>query len=558
MNKLKKILNEKSNKMKKEDWIIAIILCLIFGVLAFYKLGSNKNPQTFYNFKENDTLLFELNDNTYISKLRYFTGECTGNYNLYISSDGDNYKDLGSFKGDYEFAWYDLDIKEELKYLKIVSTDYNSYLGEIMLYDENNNKMNIFYNDDGYLLIDESYDVPDEIGYMNSTYFDELYFARTAYDYVNGLPASEWTHPPLAKLIQAIPIYFMGMTPFAYRLIGVIFGMLLVLVIYYFAKLMFKNRLYAIFAGLLITFENFHLVQSRIGTSDSVLILFMVLSSLYMYKYICLKSNDKLKTKIVNLFLSGLFFGLSICVKWTGFYLGLGICIAFFVKFIFDLSTPSRKDYFKIISLCLVFYILIPCLIYMLSYFLFPSMETRMVNNFSSLLLQIKDMYQFHSTLDASHPFSSRWYTWPIMYKPVWYHIAYTSNELKSTIAAIGNPAIWWFGIFAFIYVVISGIKKLDRDKLYLLTIILCLFLPYAFIGRVMFLYHYYPVIPFLILCITMFIKYINEKVGRTWIMYAYLGVVIVVFFMFYPVTTGIPVSNEYIESLKWFSSWIF
>lgn len=194
----------------------------------------------------------------------------------------------------------------------------------------------------------------------------------------------------------------------------------------------------------------------------------------------------------------------------------------------------------------------------MLSYFLFPSMETRMVNNFSSLLLQIKDMYQFHLTLDASHPFSSRWYTWPIMYKPVWYHIAYTSNELKSTIAAIGNPAIWWFGIFAFIYVVISGIKKLDRDKLYLLTIILCLFLPYAFIGRVMFLYHYYPVIPFLILCITMFIKYINEKVGRTWIMYAYLGVVIVVFFMFYPVTTGIPVSNEYIESLKWFSSWIF
>ena len=66
MNKLKKILNEKSNKMKKEDWIIAIILCLIFGVLAFYKLGSNKNPQTFYNFKENDTLLFELNDNTYL------------------------------------------------------------------------------------------------------------------------------------------------------------------------------------------------------------------------------------------------------------------------------------------------------------------------------------------------------------------------------------------------------------------------------------------------------------------------------------------------------------
>lgn len=555
---MKKIFSEKSNKMKKNDWIISIMLCLIFGILAFYNLGINKNPQTFYNFQYNDSVLIELDDNIYVSKLRYFTGENVGEYEVYISEDDENYIFIGSFKGSYEFAWYDYEINSKFKYLKLVSIDYNSYLGEIMLYDEDNNKLNIISSDNGYLLVDEPQYVVDEIGYMNSTYFDELYFARTAYDYVNGLPASEWTHPPLAKLIQAIPIYFIGMTPFAYRLTSVIFGMLLVLTIYYFAKLIFKNRLYATFAGLLITFENFHLVQSRIGTTDSMLILFMVLSSLFMYKYICLDEKSSFKIKVINLFLSGLFFGLSISVKWTGFYLGLGICIAFFVKFIFDLTTKNRNDYLKIIPLCIIFYIVIPCLIYSLSYFLFPNMETRMVNNFSSLILQIKDMYQFHSTLDASHPFSSRWYTWPIMYKPVWYHIEYLSNGLKSTIAAIGNPAIWWFGIFAFIYLVISGIRKLDRDKLYLVTIILCLFLPYAFIGRVMFLYHYYPVIPFLILGITMFIKYINEKVGRTWIMYAYLGVVIVLFFMFYPVTTGIPVSNEYIESLKWFSSWIF
>lgn len=555
---MKKKFSEKSNKMKKNDWIISIILCLIFGILAFYNLGINKNPQTFYNFQYNDSVLIELNDDIYVSKLRYFTGENVGEYEVYISEDDENYIFIGSFKGSYEFAWYDYEINSKFKYLKLVSIDYNSYLGEIMLYDEDNNKLNIISSDNGYLLVDEPQYVVDEIGYMNSTYFDELYFARTAYDYVNGLPASEWTHPPLAKLIQAIPIYFIGMTPFAYRLTSVIFGMLLVLTIYYFAKLIFKNRLYATFAGLLITFENFHLVQSRIGTTDSMLILFMVLSSLFMYKYICLDEESSFKIKVINLFLSGLFFGLSISVKWTGFYLGLGICIAFFVKFIFDLTTKNRKDYLKIIPLCIIFYIVIPCLIYSLSYFLFPNMETRMVNNFSSLILQIKDMYQFHSTLDASHPFSSKWYTWPIMYKPVWYHIEYLSNGLKSTIAAIGNSAIWWFGIFAFIYLVISGIRKLDRDKLYLVTIILCLFLPYAFIGRVMFLYHYYPVIPFLILGITMFIKYINDKVGRTWIMYAYLIVVTILFFIFYPVTTGIPVSTEYVDSLKWFSSWIF
>ena len=292
MSKLNKILNDKSNKMKKTDWIIAIILCLIFGIFAFYKLGSNINTETYAYFNNNDTVNFELNKVTYVSKMRYFMGSDIGDYSIYYSIDGDDYFYLTGIKREYEFKWYDIYIGSDVKYLKIVSDSDNCYLGEIMLYDKDNNKISISSNDNGKKLIDESYTIPDEISYFNSTYFDEIYFARAAYDYVVGLPASEWTHPPFAKLIQAIPIYLLGMNPFSYRLIGVICGMLLVLVMYYFAKLMFKNRIYAVFAGLLIVFDNFHLVQSRIGTSDSELILFMVLSSLFMYKYLLLNKKE--------------------------------------------------------------------------------------------------------------------------------------------------------------------------------------------------------------------------------------------------------------------------
>lgn len=560
MGKLNKILNDKSNKMKKTDWIIAVILSLIFGIFAFYKLGSNKNPETYAYFNYNDTVNLELNEVTYVSKMRYFMGSDIGDYDIYISNDGINYSYLTEIKKEYEFKWYDIDIDSDIKYLKIVSDSDNCYLGEIMLYDKENNFINISSNDNGKKLIDESYTVPDEISYFNSTYFDEIYFARAAYDYVVGLPASEWTHPLLAKLIQAIPIYLLGMNPFSYRLTSVISGMLLVLVMYYFAKLMFKDRIYAIFTSLLIVFDNFHLVQSRIGTSDSVLILFMVLSSLFMYKYLLLNKKDDFHLKVFYLSLSGLFFGLSICVKWTGFYLGLGICILFFIKLIKEIISDKKisKNNIKIILSCILFYILIPCSIYIFCYFMFPNLELRTINNMNDLINQLKDMYQFHSTLDASHPFSSKWYTWPIMYKPLWYDVNIFSNGLKSTIVAIGNPIIWWSGIIAFIYVVIEYIKNKKYNNLFLIIIILCLFLPYAFIGRVMFIYHYYPVIPFLILGITMFIKYINEKVNSYYIMYIYLSIVIVLFFMFYPVTTGIPVSIKYIENLKWFSSWIF
>ena len=70
-----------------------------------------------------------------------------------------------------------------------------------------------------------------------------------------------------------------------------------------------------------------------------------------MYKYLLLNKKDDIHLKVFYLSLSGLFFGLSICVKWTGFYLGLGICILFFIKLIKEIISDKKisKDNIKII-----------------------------------------------------------------------------------------------------------------------------------------------------------------------------------------------------------------
>ena len=75
-------------------------------------------------------------------------------------------------------------------------------------------------------MIDERHTVPKQISHLNSTYFDEIYFARTAYEYANGLPAYEWVHPPLGKLLMAIPIKLGKMAPFYYRFMGNVAGIL--------------------------------------------------------------------------------------------------------------------------------------------------------------------------------------------------------------------------------------------------------------------------------------------------------------------------------------------
>ena len=59
---------------------------------------------------------------------------------------------------------------------------------------------------------------------MNSTYFDEIYHARTAYEHIHGIRPYENTHPPLGKILIGIRIRLFGMTPFGWRFIGTLLG----------------------------------------------------------------------------------------------------------------------------------------------------------------------------------------------------------------------------------------------------------------------------------------------------------------------------------------------
>lgn len=87
---------------------------------------------------------------------------------------------------------------------------------------------------------------------------------------------------------------------------------------------------------------------------------------------------------------------------------------------------------------------------------------------------------------------------------------------------------------------------------------ILATWLPFAFIGRIMFLYHFFPTLAFYILTIVAFIKMLNDQTKYNAILIAYILIVIAVFMIFYPVTSGMTVSKEYVESIKWLKTWTF
>lgn len=555
-----------TRELHKMDWIIIGVLVFVYGIISFMNLGSFKNPQTFYKFQSiEDEVVFDVGDTSKsISKIRMFAGEINGSYDIYVSNDNESYNYVTTIEQGMSFAWNDADINQDLKYIKLVSRSQDVFLGEIQLYDNYGAKViTRALNDGAALLIDEPEAVPATISHMNSAYFDEIYFARSAYEYVHGLEVMEWVHPPLGKLIQAIPIAIFGMTPFFYRLMGNLAGILMIPVMYALGKTIFKDRRYGLLAALLMMFDNFHFAQSRMGTVDTFLVLFIMLSALFMFKYITLEKKDSLRKKFLYLGFSGLFIGCSIATKWTGLYAGLALAIAFFTDLFFKygktrITTDDKKELLKIIGYCVIVFVIVPVLIYFLSYILFPNVYPGKVNSVSKVFDQMNGMYQYHSTLTEDHDFSSKWYTWPIMEKPVWYYLGYLGSSMRGTISGIGNPAIWWVGIIGSIFALVSALVKRDRENSYLILFILCSWLPYMLIGRVMFMYHFFPTLPFWMLTIVSFIKYLTEKIKNNSIYVFYIAVVILFFTYFYPAVSGVAVSNNYLDTLLWFSTWYF
>lgn len=550
MLKVKAYLNEDNKKLTYKDYFTILVIIIVYGLISFYNLGSKTSPNTIQTFSKMDSLIIELKTKEDIIKMKVFNGDKNAEYQIYVSDDNKKYHYVTKILGEGSFAWDDLRIITKGKFLKLLFIE-DSSVGELALYDNNQKQISInnisLNNKKISYLTDEQDLIPKQISYFNSTYFDEIYFARTAYEYTKGLETYEWVHPPLGKLIQAIPIFITKkMTPFNYRLMGNISGILMIVLMYYFGKLLFKKRKYALISALLMALDTFHFVQTRIGTVDSHLVLFILCSLYFMSKFIYSKDS-------IFLFFSGLFFSFSICVKWTGFYSGLALAIIYFL-FIFNNKTEIISHIFKGI----LYFVILPLILYCSLYLIFPNNRVNYTNNINKIIEHQKDIYNYHSNLKSKHYFSSKWYTWPIVYKPVWYHNQETKSNKRETISAIGNIAIWWVGIISVFYLIFKTIRKKSRESSLLLIMIFCLWIPYAFIGRVMFIYHFFPVLPPLILSIVLMLKDISLKTKKEIIIPCYLIIVLTFFVIYYPVISGTAVDNEYIEKLRLFDSWYF
>ena len=544
---MKKFLNEKNIKLKKPDYIIISIIVIIYSILSFYNLGDIKAPQTYYEMIENEMITIELKKPEDIIKIRYYEMQNSSSYQIYVSNDNEEFKNPIISNSNGSFSWTETKILKDAKYIRLASADKSS-LGEIALYG-NDNKIitikKITSNDkEIYGLTDEQKFIPKKLSYLNSTYFDEIFYARTAYEYINNLNKYDWFTPPLGKLIIAIPIKISNtMAPFYYRLMGNLAGIIMIPLMYLLAKELFKKRKYSIFAALLIILDNFHFVESRISSINIYLALFIMFAFYFIFRFI----NGKNQT--ISLLLSGLFLGLAISVKWTGLFAIIPLTIIILTDLI-----KNKKINIALSTELLVFLIVLPITIYLSSFYIFP----KLINtnyNYNNIIEQHKEMINYNRLSKVENNSVTKWYQLPLFIKPVWYYTNEIDTTHTQTIVNLGNIAIYWFSIVALIYLIIKVFKKKEETSIHLLIIYLGLFIPNIIINN-LFQYDYLLLMPYVLLIIVNLFRDLEEKNKTDYIIPIYLIIVLIVFMVYFPVSSGRNISNEYTENIKILNTW--
>jgi len=549
--------DKKSYKLCRTDALIMALICLVYGSVAFYKLGNTQSPQSFVSMQDKTACVeLELSEPR-VSRLMLYTGIGIGSYTIEYTTDGtDNYV-LAEFEQSHaeNLKWHDvaLDYYVSGGTVKITGRG-NVYLGEVVPLTAEGNVIGC--SSELEALCDEQQLVPEKQHFLNSSYFDEIYHARTAWEHLEGIYPYEITHPPLGKILIGRGISLFGMTPFGWRFTGVLMGVLMLPIIYVFSKKLFGGRAVPAAVTLLMATDFMHFVQTRIATIDTYAVFFILLMYLFMYLFV---SEGKWR----DLALAGLFFGLGAASKWTCLYAGAGLALIWLAWVIVKAKNGALdvKGFFKLCGFSTVFFVLIPAAIYYLSYIPYGVAQDK-TNIFSLDYARIvldnqRYMFNYHSGVVAEHPYASRWYQWLLDIRPILYYLEYLPDGRRSSFGAWVNPVLCWGGLISLFFTGYLALVRRDMPSGFILLGYLAQLVPWIPIARLTFAYHYFPCTVFLCLSMGRLFSVCRLN-SRQWRLQ--LGGIVLLsfalFVLFYPALSGAP--RAVTNTLRWLPTWPF
>ena len=585
----------------RRDAIPILLITAVYAVTAFAHLGSLRAPQSAWDFGSGESATFSLPEAVQVSQLWYYPNLGTGRYQVEISADGVTWLTLwsrtetdeaGSEETVYYWAdstgygesfamtqnynqlfkWNEIVFEnpQYIRYLRITGQANKGLLelGEVALFDMAGNRVEV----PGSVspLFDEQDMVPDKPTYYDEAYFDEIYHPRTAWEHIRGIEPYEISHPPLGKLIMGVGIRLFGMTPFGWRFMGTLFGVGMLPLLYVFLKNLFGRTSIAACGTILLAADFMHLTQTRLATIDTYAFFFILLMYWFMYRYLTLPAGTPFRKCALPLFLSGLFWGIGAASKWTVIYGCTGLVVLYFIGLYqkvrdWPAEQPGRvKWVFQILGFSVLVFAVIPAAIYTLSYLPYAMAEgdTSLTGLIGAMWENQKYMLSYHSGVTDSHPYASRWYQWLFDIRPILYYMDNDVAGYTTRFAAFVNPVVCWGGLLAVASCAVQAVRRRCARALFIFIGYLAQLVPWFFIGRITFAYHYFPSVLFLVLALCYVFHTLAEReemVNWKPAMFAVTGGAVGLYALFYPVLVGIQIPTWYSNNvLGWFPSWPF
>jgi len=279
-----------------------------------------------------------------------------------------------------------------------------------------------------------------------------------------------------------------------------------------------------------------------------------------------------------------LFLAASILIKWTALiFIGVGIVVLFI-----DVLQNKKKDFVffikeatAIAGIILVVYLgIFAAHLMSLPYsggqddnFLSPRFQSTLLGNvnygkyetpnlFERIVNLNVTMFAANASITKSHPYESKWYTWPIMWRSIFDWEKRLDNGQVERIYLLGNPLIWWMGLLSVVFVFItlfsefrSKKKTIYFESLLVLAIgYLFNLLPYIFISRPAFLYHYFPSFIFMSLMMGFVLWFFLKE--KPIVLIVIFIIIATSFIYFAPISYGLPMSEERFNDRMWLASW--
>lgn len=556
------------------DALIMITGTIAFFIIGIIGLGTHTIPSSQLHIQadRNRDVVLDFGREVKISRVEIFLGY-EGKRTVSFSKLED--EGWNVFKSRQEitsaYCWNEIKLDSTQQVIGCVFLDNDAYVGEMVFFDDNGNKI-LPQNAGAYMeLFDEQALYPEDETYYYRTMFDEVYHARTAYEFANDLPIYENTHPPLGKTIISLGIKMFGMNPFGWRFMSVVCGSFIVTLVYAFALRITGSRECAVFAMLLQMTEFMHFTLSRIATIDIIAAVFIIAMFYFMAAFIQTE-------KRVYLVLDGIVSGAAIAVKWTGIYAGAGLALIFLMwcmnkrrdllsntGILDNKVSKMHKDcsqnayWLKLGAECVGCFIVVPLVIYTLSYIQFAQVYTDK-NAIQHVISNGKLMLSYHSKTIFEHPYASEWYEWIFDKKSLLDALTVNTDGSISSVATFAGPVVCWGGIVAFFHQVYRWSVRKDRISAMLVIAYASLIIPWMFVKRTVFIYHYLTCLSILVLMIAYSVRAgIVDDSKRKKVMIVTAIISIALFAMFYPVLSGADVPREYINvALKWLQGWRF